>query len=396
MGLSMVDKVILHIGMHKTGSTSIQEALKDYDDGKTFYAPFQEANHSAAIRSAFSKRPEDFHSWRKLGLDRSEVLSRRNQYRSQLVSDLKRKDRDQLIISGEDIGLLEEAGKHELVELLNRHAKIIQVVCYIRAPMEFAASYLQQQIKTGRKSLPELIKTDYKKRLTFFKEHLPTDQIIVKSFNRQTLQRGCVVSDFCRTCGIDSTQVPKSRLNESLSAPALKLLYSFNRSNGCYQGDLVTHRAHHLLIQWIAHDYRTGPGIKQSRFLPMSDFSELDYLRDKFGLHFEPPNPQIHSGDQSLEAWLTDTSDIDMEPLNQRLAQIGVNSQNKSVDFLLNRLYYHALVVTALRHQQVRIQPNMISRGLLRDVIKSLFIATFNTIRRRIFTPAHRRADRNG
>jgi len=379
----MVNEVILHIGMHKTGSTSIQNGLKGYDDGTTFYARFPEANHSAAIRGAFSTRPEDYHQWRKLGLARPEIMHRRTKYRKQLIRDLTRPDRDRLLISGEGIGFLDEQGKQDLLDFLRQHVDTVRVVCYVRPPLEFAASYLQQQIKTGKRALPDKVKTDYRKRLAFFSEQLSPQQISVKAFGRETLHQGCVVSDFCRTVGIDGTKVPKSRVNTSLSAPALKLLHAFNRSNPCFEGDPVVHQAHHLLIHWIDEDYRSGPSVEKSRFLALADFSELPYLRDQFGLHFEPAHTQADHGAPSFDAWLKDTNDIDPTPLKQRLQALGVHSKNQSFCFLINRLYYQAVATTAVRHRQIRIQPETISWGLLCDTMKSLTVAGTRTLLRR-------------
>ena len=77
----MVSEVILHIGMHKTGSTSIQTALSGYDTGRAFYARFPESNHSPAIRGTFSTRPETYHQWQKLGRESAEIQVRCKQYR---------------------------------------------------------------------------------------------------------------------------------------------------------------------------------------------------------------------------------------------------------------------------------------------------------------------------
>ncbi len=49
----MVCRVILHLGSHKTGSTSIQSALKRFDNGKIAYANLGNANHSAPLFTAF-------------------------------------------------------------------------------------------------------------------------------------------------------------------------------------------------------------------------------------------------------------------------------------------------------------------------------------------------------
>ena len=46
-----MQEVILHIGVHKTGTSSIQNALHRFDDGGTFYAQLGNNNHSAVMHA---------------------------------------------------------------------------------------------------------------------------------------------------------------------------------------------------------------------------------------------------------------------------------------------------------------------------------------------------------
>lgn len=49
-------EVILHIGMHKTGSSSIQETLRGYDDGTIRYGwPGWQANHTLLVVRLFGR-----------------------------------------------------------------------------------------------------------------------------------------------------------------------------------------------------------------------------------------------------------------------------------------------------------------------------------------------------
>jgi hypothetical protein len=55
-----VKKIIwLHIGMHKTGSSSIQQSLADYSDGTLRCARLGAPNHSKAMKLLFSSRFDD-------------------------------------------------------------------------------------------------------------------------------------------------------------------------------------------------------------------------------------------------------------------------------------------------------------------------------------------------
>ena len=379
----MVSEVILHIGMHKTGSTSIQAALAGYDDGRAFYARFPESNHSSAIRGTFSTRPETYHQWQKLGLDSEEIQRRCKQYREQLAAELSRADRHMLIISGEGIGLLDDAGKQELLEFIGQYVSRVRVVCYLRAPLGFAASYLQQNIKVGRRTLPNIVPTEYKKRLGIFAQELPDDDLAVRAYDRASFPDGSVVADFCQVCGLESGRVAGTSVNERLSAPALKLLYAFNRSNDCYAGDRVVHQARQALARWIQGAYAHGPQLESAWFYSKADFSELEYLQDQFGLCLSTDSSMRETAPKNIDEWLVNLDDVDPEPLRKRLREVGVNSTGKSFDWMLNRLYYQHLAEVALRHRQSRISADTISWALLRDVAGGFLVATSRAIRRR-------------
>ena len=59
----MVDEVLIHIGMHKTGSTSIQASIKDYNDGVSAYASLGDENHSVLIYTGFDANYQSYGYW---------------------------------------------------------------------------------------------------------------------------------------------------------------------------------------------------------------------------------------------------------------------------------------------------------------------------------------------
>lgn len=390
----MVSEVILHIGMHKTGSTSIQTSLAGYDDGDTFYARFPEINHSAAIRGTFSKRPENYHQWKKLGLDHAEISRRRLHYRQQLDADLQRTDRSRLIISGEGIGLLEDDGKIELLEVLAQYSKRIRVVCYVRAPLAFAASYLQENIKVGRNTSPPVVPPEYRKRLELFAERLPAEDVMVRAFERQAFADGSVVADFCHLVGLDTQRVSETVTNESLSAPALKLLYAFNRSNCCYAGDVTIHQARQVLARWVQSAYASGPAIDAKRLYAKADFSEIGYLQARFGIEFkDAPEEKPETCVDYVDKWLLNLADVDLTPLRERLQQIGASCpHDASAAWMLSRLYYHLVTEVTVQRRRFRITPKNITLPILGDVITSFFIAAGHALQRRLGRRLHRKS----
>lgn len=79
----MKDVVWLHIGPHKTGSSAIQKALQDYDDGTTRVARLGRPNHSIALTAAFKIDLTQSLIFTRMGIDaeaagklRAETLNR--------------------------------------------------------------------------------------------------------------------------------------------------------------------------------------------------------------------------------------------------------------------------------------------------------------------------------
>jgi len=66
-------EVILHIGQHKTGSTSIQFNLQDFDDGKSRYAQLGHPNHSVPLFTFYSHQRYRYYINYNVGRTKPEV-----------------------------------------------------------------------------------------------------------------------------------------------------------------------------------------------------------------------------------------------------------------------------------------------------------------------------------
>lgn len=65
--------ITLHIGMHKTGSSSIQLALAGFDDGNTTCPDLGYENHSIPFYTAYSENHQKYHIWKRAGLDTAAI-----------------------------------------------------------------------------------------------------------------------------------------------------------------------------------------------------------------------------------------------------------------------------------------------------------------------------------
>lgn len=149
-------EIILHVGVHKTGSTSIQRAL---DQNRSTFSKqgikvFPGSNHGEFFRG-FTDTPENFHrfyrNWNK------------NPNQAKVLEDLYKyffKYREfNHLVSSEDISLLSEASLHSMRGFLTKSCgfSTVKVICFLREPLDYLNASLQQYIKPGLISLNEII-----------------------------------------------------------------------------------------------------------------------------------------------------------------------------------------------------------------------------------------------
>ena len=247
-------KLILHIGMHKTGSSSIQQTLYSYENAVEFeYLPLGTINHSGPIFMAFSPDRYSYHTVLKRGLSRTEVDELSRQYREKLERGLKESSVNKVILSGEDVSTMSREALDRMFSCILPLVDDVEVVAYVRSPKEFMESAFQQRVKDGLCAW-DLSGTplNYKERFAYFVERFGRDKVKVKVFNKAQLVDGDVVKDFSAQCGINIPSEHVVRVNEGISLSALKLLYLYRKKGDGYGVGPESMRKNEFLIDRIS------------------------------------------------------------------------------------------------------------------------------------------------
>ncbi|WP_172331373.1 hypothetical protein [Mangrovicoccus sp. HB161399] len=349
-----MDEVLLHIGMHKTGTTSIQSAVAGYDDGETVHAQLQFPNHSAPLYTAFSSGRLQYHFWRNFGFGPAQIEERRTAYLAMLDAQLARKDRRRLLISGEDISILAPPDKVALIEFLAARVPKIRVICYLRSPAGYAGSAFQQRITGGISQLPLHCSPLYKLRVEAFRRDPRVTALDVREFSRDRLVGGDVVEDFAALLGLDAGRLVRTSLNESLGETATKLLYHFNKVMPLSGGDKVLMQARQEFARELAATYPSAP-IPAHWLGALADASEVDYVAGHFGFAFGSGEQDAPPSRDELEAYMADLSAIDLAGLDGLLAGHGLAGRFPGATEKLVRLYlwhvYDRQMAEAARRQ---------------------------------------------
>lgn len=316
----MPDRLILHIGMHKTGTTAVQEALAGFDDGQTRMAQLRHTNHSIQMLTCFAQDPTKYHVWVRQGMDPDRVLRIRAAMRRELLDELAL-SRRQLVISGEEMSLMRPPSILEMADFLAPHARDVSVVAWLRPAVGYIGSALQQMIRAGQ-ATALLPRPCYRARFAAFADRYGRRAMTYRLYR----QGGSTVTEFCDLLGITSQTVQDRRDNVALSDTALRLIWLLNRTGPATSGSAARLSARSATIRHLAHRF---PG----RFVLPPDLAASGIDRDDIawaeaetGLALSDGIPDIDPAvaQQRLEVWLGSLGDQTEDALDEDLDRLGL------------------------------------------------------------------------
>ena len=335
-------EIILHVGMHRTGSTSIQSALRGYDDGKTLWAELGFENHSIPFYTAFSELYQSYPLWLSMGLSEKQVTEKRKFFRSEILRIAKTEGRERIIFSGEDICSLTKEEFVDMLSLFDESANSVSVYFYVRRPLEFIKSDTQHAIKAGavRNSL---WKPDYGEKFRKIFETLEQDRIHFRLFDPVQLKHGDVVEDFCQWLGLEKPIEFDVVENASISTTTAKLLSHINRSNILLFGDPVLNSAHGRLVDVLQSTFPGKFDLHDELLVGAVDPEDIRWMEDasgiSFGLNLDRWRIGMHPRD--FASYIFDVASADVDRLIGLLKERGVdNEYNRDCSKLVTRLFY--------------------------------------------------------
>jgi hypothetical protein len=232
MSLEARDDLVVHFGMHKTGTSSIQESLfRRLADKRFYYVNFGIPNASNGVTMCFRTDLERYGPLRKTGVTAEKLASRRAEALRRLSSEIEASAGRAAVISGEHIGKLSDAELRDMRKfLVERGRRTLLPIAYVRRPKEYMESAFQQRVRGGLGRLnAERLFPEYRQRFAKFDTVFGRDNVRLSVFDPGRFPGGCVVRDFCARVGIEFSAEEVIRVNEALSLPALSLLFAYHR-----------------------------------------------------------------------------------------------------------------------------------------------------------------------
>ncbi|GEM_PF-641557 len=208
----MKKRLYLHIGVHRTGTTSIQNWL---------HANLV-ALRRQGVRYAFGRLMHTDLAWK---LHSGKLKPER--FISDLVRDAAGDDIQSVVVSGEDFSVLR---KPEILADLKTHFDVT-VVCYLRRQDQWMESWYNQHVKwpwnrelsqCDRNDFlaerPSFYWIDYADLLARWSAAFGREHVVPRVFERGRLD-GSLTRDFARTCGINADALTDSVAEANDSAP---------------------------------------------------------------------------------------------------------------------------------------------------------------------------------
>ncbi|MFT4822471.1 MAG: hypothetical protein ACJASY_000137 [Halioglobus sp.] len=236
-------QIILHVGMHKTGTTSIQnnthrmrEALLEHDIyyPSFLYNDILKVNHSGPITALVSESPDRYgEQWRTdMG---SDIDSIQRQYQSYFSEILESPKAQTLVLSGETTSAFDIEDLQKIRDALEAHTDKLRVLVYIRDPSNSVASTLQQRIRGGGdlsrsrhiRNLAGVVRRRYTRLIEVF-----PDSLEVINFHEEVASEAGLVGSFLIRCGFPTELVNDmkfSSANPRISMEAFKVMSAINK-----------------------------------------------------------------------------------------------------------------------------------------------------------------------
>ena len=343
---------IIHIGMHKTGSTSIQHSLCGFSDADFLYPSLDaDPNHSLALYSLFSNQPDLHFLHGGAGRDRVAVQKYISTVRESLERSIAESRSRTLILSGEDICVLPQAALMNMRSYLQTRVGDIMIVGYVRPPIGYITSNFQEKIKCGLTDRLDLGEeySNYKSKFSKFDAVFGREKVHLWKYDPKRLAGGCVVQDFCSRLGISFPAARIARRNESLSRQFISLLYTYRKLGKKYGSATMTGPDSMKLSALL-----TGIGTDRMRFTaevvnPILEMNrhDIQWMESRLGESLQEDLDEYRAGD------VHDESDLlkpDTEIASKLLMLLGSSAPDNVRGETPNEV---ALLFHALREKYV-------------------------------------------
>lgn len=233
-------QIILHAGLHKTGTTSVQENCFRHRDllqhhGLVYPAfNFRERkiiNHSDPLAGVFSSRPRAYGMARRQGVEDNPAEAS-SAFTEQLNAILAEPQGATLVLSAEMVADFDEDDMQALRTRLQDACDDLRVVAYIRSPQSSMASILQQRALAGSAEDPHNLVNLVGQRFERLRQGFG-DILQLYNFHKVAAKEGGLVKHFFQVIGLPEAAIDGlefSHANPKMPMEAYRLMLAINQA----------------------------------------------------------------------------------------------------------------------------------------------------------------------
>ncbi|MEX2402774.1 MAG: hypothetical protein WD625_01510, partial [Balneolales bacterium] len=326
------NKLHLHIGSPKTGTTSIQSTLfknRTELENQKFCYPGNNVNHHAfffTTKSTKNHWPRQFK-----GIDKPSLNKSIKRFFSDVENDFK-KECQHYVISTEYLFIDDKEAIKNTIDYLKHFFSEVIVYVFVRNPIEYYTSFQQQMIKARSfVTPPGSFNYSFKSVIEAWSEFYPVQ---VTKYDQKV--NSCEV--FCGKIGIDYGELTDSGQgnNTSLSIEQLAVLEKIQRNIYPDKEDIF--KPHLGVIQNIKAPFTNKPILKKSvkQLIYNNHKKQLEWLKREWNIDF------------SEDQYEGNEADLQNSPQNKASVRDIFNIDEPAAE------RYEALIIDALLRQMVK------------------------------------------
>jgi hypothetical protein len=232
----------LHVGMGKTGTSSIQFFLRDNREalaraGVLFPRSPGGARHGKV--SLFAKSDEDLETSPEWARQKQQDPARfRRVFRRRLLGEVNEAGLPRVLLTDEVLFGSAGSALRRLRRFLDRWTEQTRVIAYLRRQDDHMVSRYQEGVKIGwverlddwfHEDMTDLY--DYAGRLRLIQQALEPDELVVRRYEREAFTDGSLLQDFLDAAAIDLRAAELAQVtdrNKSLGAEEVEFLRLYN------------------------------------------------------------------------------------------------------------------------------------------------------------------------
>lgn len=291
-----MEKLYLHIGSPKTGSTSIQEVFAKNRSGlreQGYIYPGKGVDHHFLYFASNAPRerwPRHFK-----GMDANKLKAFLKNYFAELERGFKQENN--VVLSTEYIFFENKEMVEGIINYLRKFFDQISVLCFLREPVDYYRSYQQQLIK-GQSYLQSPVSFDYN-----FKGVIQTwgdlsDEMKVLAFDKT--ENSFV--NLCNKIGINTSgfQNLNHRTKSSVSLEQMMLMEKIYKNIYQKYDDQLKGKLHVKTIAQINTSYTSKPELKAGvdSVVYKNHQEDLLWLKKNYGIDFTNEEYEVDSPEQ--------------------------------------------------------------------------------------------------